>query len=112
VLDVYGIPNCNTVKDVLSYLKESEIDFEFHNFKKSAPSEKLILGWKKQWGDWPVNKKGPTFRKIKDQWESADEKGKIGLLLDHTSAIKRPILVKDEKLVHIGKLNDELKSLI
>jgi arsenate reductase len=31
---VYGIPNCDTVKKALTWLKEHDIPFEFHNFKK------------------------------------------------------------------------------
>ena len=33
-MKVYGIPNCNTVKKSLDWLKQNKIEIEFHDFKK------------------------------------------------------------------------------
>ncbi|RZJ82337.1 MAG: arsenate reductase, partial [Flavobacterium sp.] len=62
-MKVYGIPNCNTVKKALDWLKENNIEFEFHDFKKKGiTAEKLqewfdVFGWEKV-----INKNGLTFK--------------------------------------------------
>ena len=99
---IFGIPNCNTVKKALTHLEELGVEFEFVNFKKTAPTKSQIKLWKKAFGDWPVNKRGPTYRKIKDAFETASPEQKIELLLDNTSAIKRPILQKEKEVIGLG----------
>lgn len=106
-----GIPNCNTVKKAIDHLKSSGIDFEFVNFKKQPPTKSDITAWKKEFGQWPANTKGPTFRKIKDDFESADATGKKELLISNSSAIKRPILEKNGVAIHFGYDSDFYDSL-
>jgi arsenate reductase len=102
MLIIYGIPNCDTIKKTLSCLEENKIKYEFVNFKKEPPTISLLKSWKEQLGELPVNKKGATFRKIKDEFESADEKTQIKLLIDNTSAIKRPIIEEEGAVQGIG----------
>ena len=97
-----GIPNCNTVKKAMNHLDSAKISYEFINFKKQVPTKKNITDWKKAFGDWPANKKGPTFRKIKEDFEAADASGKKEILIENTSAIKRPILLKNDVAIHFG----------
>lgn len=99
---IYGIPNCNTVKKALDHLNARKIVHDFVNFKKEPPTQALIKDWKSAFGDWPVNKKGPTFRKIKEDFEAAKAPGKYKLLTENSSAIKRPILVKNGKAICFG----------
>ena len=99
---IYGIPNCNTVKKALNSLEQSGKEFEFINFKKQPPTKDQILHWKEAFGDWPANRKGPTFRKIKDEFESATPAKKSTILIDNSSAIKRPILMKGSKVIAFG----------
>ena len=50
---LFGIPNCNSVKKAQNWLKKHNIDYHFHNFKKSGIDElKLnqwcgVFGWKR-----------------------------------------------------------------
>lgn len=106
-----GIPNCNTVKKARVHLESSGIDYEFMNFKKEPPLKKDIVAWKKAFGDWPANKKGPTFRKIKEDFEAADSNQKKEILITNSSAIKRPILEKDGVAIHFGYDEDFYNSL-
>ena len=108
---IFGIPNCNTVKKALTHLDESGLSYEFISFKKSPPTKNQIQIWKKAFGDWPVNKKGPTFRKIKDDFESASATDKIQLLIDNSSAIKRPIVMKGDDVLLFG-YQEEAYSLL
>ncbi len=99
---IYGIPNCNTVKKALTHLDKLKINYEFINFKKSPPTKQQIKAWKADFGDWPVNTKGPTFRKIKDDYEKTNAEGKYKLLIENSSAIKRPILTNKNKAICLG----------
>lgn len=109
---IYGIPNCNTVKKALTHLDKTGAQYEFINFKKAPPSKAQIQSWKKAFGDWPVNKKGPTYRKIKEDFEAADAAKKKEMLTQVTSAIKRPILEKNGEAVFFGYDEDRYKTLL
>ena len=106
---VYGIPNCNTVKKALDWLKANQIDFEFHDFKKKGiTAEKLtewfdVFGWEKV-----INKNGLTFKKLsKDEQAEINSPDKvINYLIQNTSAIKRPIVEQNGKPVLIS-FNEE-----
>lgn len=99
---MYGIPNCDTVKKARTFLEKNKINYDFIDFKKTAPTTEDIKRWEKHFGELPANKKGPTFRKIKEDFDSATPVKKIQLLIDNSSAIKRPILEKNSKVVCIG----------
>lgn len=99
---LYGIPNCDTVKKAKKLLEDNSIDFEFFNFKKEKPSKKQIKEWASFLGDLPVNKRGPTFRKIKEAFEAGNKDQRIELILENLSSIKRPILEKNGKVLAVG----------
>jgi arsenate reductase len=111
MLTMFCIPNCNTVKKARVSLENKGLEYEFVNFKKSAPTKKQIKEWKAAFGDWPVNKKGPTYRKIKESFEKASAAEKTTMLTETTSAIKRPILMKNDKVIAFGFDEDVYKKL-
>lgn len=104
-MTVYGIPNCNTVKKARTWLTDHGLDYEFHDFKKQGiTAEKLqewcaAFGWEKV-----LNKKGTTWKKLPEGQQNGvkDEASAIAVLLENTSAIKRPVLEKDGKAVLIS----------
>lgn len=107
---VYGIPNCNTVKKAQDWLKANHITFQFHNFKKEGiTAEKLtewfnVFGWEKV-----INKNGLTFKKLskEEQAEINSEHKAISYLMVNTSAIKRPIVEIEGKVVLLGFKEEE-----
>tara|TARA_B100001971_G_scaffold111191_1_gene102214 strand:+ start:160794 stop:161132 length:339 start_codon:yes stop_codon:yes gene_type:complete len=111
MIRLYGIPNCNTVKKAQLFLDKHKIAYEFVNFKKTPPTVTQINNWKKAFGDWPVNKKGPTYRKIKEEFESVDAKAKKQILIETTSAIKRPILEIDQEVKAFGFNEEEYSGI-
>ena len=104
MIKLYGIPNCDTVKKARSWMVENDIEFEFVDFKKNAPTAELIDGWLEQ-ADLEIllNKRGTTWRKLdKNAQESAATKeGAIALMVKNPSIIKRPVLVKKGQ-VYVG----------
>ena len=109
---LYGIPNCDTVKKARKFLDKSNIDYEFVDFKKTAPKASWIKEWKKHLGELPVNKRGTTFRKIKDAFEDSSESNQIKLLVENSSSIKRPILESRSKTLAVGFAEEEWKKII
>jgi len=102
---VYGIPNCNTVKKALDWLKANQIDFEFHDFKKKGVSAEKLTEWFNTFG-WEkvINKNGLTFKKLsKEEQNSIDNAdAALNYLLQNTSAIKRPVVEVENKAILIG----------
>ena len=102
---IYGIPNCDSVKKAFTWLKEHHIDYEFHDYKKNGISSVKLTMWTKQI-DWNLllNKKGTTWRKTEIKIQSAitNEKAAIQWLILNTSAIKRPLIESDLKIMAIG----------
>ncbi len=105
---LYGIPNCDTIKKTKKFLDENGVAYDFVNFKKVAPTAKNIKLWHSYLGDMPVNKRGTTFRKSKDDFEKSSDVNKIKLLIENSSAIKRPILEKEGSVMAVGF--DEVKA--
>lgn len=114
MLTIYGIKNCNTVQKVITYLNEHEIAFTFHDFKKEGITKPVLKDWMKQI-DWQIllNKKGTTYRKLTDEQKAAivDEASAIEVLMEHTSMIKRPVIVQDKKLLGVGYDLEILQTL-
>ncbi|ADY50736.1 arsenate reductase related protein [Pseudopedobacter saltans DSM 12145] len=109
---IFGIPNCNSVKKARIWLKEHNIEEDFHDFKKKGVDKKELEKWVSEFG-WEsvLNRKGTTWRNldqaIKDK--VTDEKSAINLMLENTSAIKRPI-IESKKGNTIGFDEENLKT--
>jgi Spx/MgsR family transcriptional regulator len=104
-MKLYGISNCNTVKKARAWLQENKIDAQFHDFKKDGISAPLVNGWLAQvsW-DKLVNRAGMTWRGLSDEAKASvhDNASALALMLEKPSVIKRPLLVKDGKILHLG----------
>jgi len=102
MIKMYGIPNCDTVKKARKNLEAKGIDYEFIDFKKVGVDKASIERWKKFLGEWPVNKRGRTFRQFKEAFESGTDAAKIKLITENTSLIKRPVLEKGKSVLCLG----------
>lgn len=104
-MKLYGIPNCNTVKKARAWLAENNIDVQFHDFKKDGVSAALINSWLEQ-VSWEklVNRAGITWRGLSDAAKAGiqDKPSALRLMLEKPSVIKRPVLVKNGKILHLG----------
>lgn len=107
---LFGIPNCDTVKKARTYLESRAIPYEFVDFKKSPPTAENIGSWQNAFGGLPVNTKGTTYKKFKDEYEALSDKAKVAFLIKNASMIKRPILQKDQSVLSFGFSEDEFKS--
>lgn len=104
-MQLYGIPNCDTVKKARALLNEAGVAHDFIDFKKQAPSLALLRGWAQAVG-WPtlLNKAGTTWKKLDaaQQALAVDEAGALALMATQSSLIKRPVAVWDDGTVSVG----------
>jgi arsenate reductase (glutaredoxin) len=113
VIDLYGIPNCDTVKKARSWLEDHGIDYAFHNFKKEGVAASQLQDWIDQAGlDVVLNRRGTTWRKLPDDVkQDVDTARAIELLTEQPSMIKRPVLIQEDGSVHIGFKADQYTTL-
>ncbi|MBC7721409.1 MAG: ArsC family reductase [Pedobacter sp.] len=102
---LYGIPNCNTVKKAMDWLKKNDIAYQFHDYKKKGITEVKLQEWLTQIG-WEilVNKRGTTWKALEESLQKGitNNQTAIGLMIEKTSVIKRPIIENGNKIVAIG----------
>jgi arsenate reductase len=112
---VYGIPNCNTVQKARTWLDEQGIEYTFHDFKKSSITAEKLNSWCAVFG-WEnvLNKKGTTWRKLSAEQQLAvkDQKTAVALLMENTSAIKRPVVEQDDRPVLLGFQEDSYEQIL
>ena len=104
-MKLYGIKNCNTVKKARDWLAQHDIAVEFHDFKKHGLDTVIAQSWLQQ-ADWTrlINRSGLTWRGLPEQRKKLlqDAASALALMIEKTSVVKRPVLEKNGKLLHIG----------
>lgn len=104
-IQLYGIPNCDTVKKARAALAERGIAYDFHDFKRQGVDETMISDWLVQVG-WQqlLKKTGPTWARLPQNAKEAitDDASALPVLLAHPNIIKRPVLVRDGKVLATG----------
>lgn len=112
MIQVYGIKNCNKVRDTFSWLKKNDIEYEFVDLKKEPLNREELQSLVQQIGlDVLVNKRGMKWRQLglKDENLSDDELFEV--LLENQSMIKRPVLVQDQAIM-VGYDEDSFEAFV
>ena len=113
-MKLYGIPNCDTVKKARTWLTQQGITYEFHDFKKHGVTEALLADWLRQVG-WQrlLKKTGPTWGKLPAEVKASvqDDASALSLILQHPNIIKRPVLVRDGKVLMTGFAPNDYENL-
>lgn len=94
-VEMYGIPNCDSIKKARKWLADADVAYTFHDFKKVGVDEILLRQWVDAVG-WEVllNRRGMMWRKLSDEQRAdMDEDKAIALMLEIPSIIKRPVLM-------------------
>ena len=97
MITLYGIPNCDTVKKARDWLVARGVEYAFHDYKKAGADAGRIAGWVEQAG-----------------WEKADiDAAKaVMLMAANPSAIRRPVVEVDGKLIAVGFKPDEWEAAL
>ena len=99
---LYGIPNCDKVRAARAWLRDREVGYVFHDFKKSPPTLEMLAGWATEFGTPALlNTRGTTWRQTPEKQRPAmgDSKAVLEYLQTHASAVRRPILKTSEVTV-------------
>lgn len=95
MLDVYGIPNCDTVKKALAWLGKHNIPFQFHDFKTEGITAKKLDHWINKTGlEIVLNKKSTTWRNLPVEVQNRmdNKREAVKVMQEQTSIIKRPVV--------------------
>jgi arsenate reductase (glutaredoxin) len=104
-IQLYGIPNCDTVKRARAWLLEHHAAFDFHDFKKTGvPAESLPLWMAALGRDALINRKGTTWRGLDDTLRALAEADTtaLDLIKAQPSVVKRPVAQWPNGRVTVG----------
>ena len=93
MIEIYGIPNCDTVKKARAWLDERGLAYTFHDYKKEGADPAKLEAWIAAKGvDTVLNRRGTTFRALSGADKADIDAAKaVELLAAHPSMIKRPV---------------------
>ena len=94
MVTIYGIKNCDTMKNARAWLDKHGVAHAFHDYNTVGIERAKLEGWAKKVG-WEtlLNRAGTTFRKLPDKdKEGLTEKKALALMLAQPSMIRRPVL--------------------
>ena len=100
-IDIYGIPNCDSVKKARAWLDARGQAYAFHDFKKDGADPARLARWADVAG-WEalLNTRGTTFRKLPEADRTGVDRDKaLALMALHPSAIKRPVVEHRDQLL-------------
>ena len=103
VITVYGIKNCDTIKNARRWLEQHGIDYEFHDFRDQGLDGKALAGWLEELG-WEalVNRRSTSWKELdKAVRENMDQASAATAILAQPTLIKRPLLDTGSKR-HVG----------
>ena len=112
-IQIYGIPNCDTVKKARKWLDAQGLDYAFHDFKKEGVDTAELARWADTaGGEVLLNRRGTTFRKLCDNEKAdMDREKALRLMAEHPSLIKRPVAMKeDAQSVLVGFAESEWEN--
>jgi arsenate reductase len=114
-MKLYGIPNCSTVKKARAWLDEHGVAYEFHDYKKQGVDQATLDNWLAQM-PWEklVNRAGMTWRALTDAEKTAvtDNASAAALMQAKPSVIRRPIIVRDNRIVAVGFNAENYQALL
>jgi arsenate reductase (glutaredoxin) len=102
---VYGIPNCDTVKEARAWLVANKVDHVFHDFKKQGLPLAQVDAWIKVLGyEKLLNRRGPTWRNLGHTVQASvvDAPSAKAVMQLNASIIKRPVVQWPDGRITVG----------
>ncbi|MBF2755460.1 MAG: Spx/MgsR family RNA polymerase-binding regulatory protein [Gammaproteobacteria bacterium AqS3] len=97
-MQLYGIPNCDRVRQARRWLEQAGFKFEFIDLRRQPPSAETLEGWLAQIPpEQLINRLSPTWRRLKPRQRIGyTPQHWIRLLLKHPILLRRPLLVRPD----------------
>ncbi|MEX0944798.1 MAG: arsenate reductase family protein [Balneolaceae bacterium] len=100
MIQVYGIKNCNKIRDTLKWLKEHDVDYTFYDLKKEPLTREELEEFTYRIGlDVLINRKGMKWRQLGLKDKNLSDEELFEQLLENQTMIKRPVLVNNEAML-------------
>lgn len=110
MIKVYGIKNCNKIRDTFTWLKENEVEYIFIDVKKDPiPEEKLEEFVHKVGLDVLVNRRGMKWRTLGLKDKNLNDEELFDVLQENQTMIKRPV-IEFEDAVLVGYDEDAFET--
>src|SRR5690606_5031277 len=94
MIQLYGIPNCDTVRKARAWLAQQVLACTFRYCKKEGAAPARLSQWADTVG-WEalLNRRGTTFRALPEADKAEIDRAKaLQLMQAHPSLIKRPVV--------------------
>ncbi len=100
MIQVYGIKNCNKIRDTLQWLEENDVEHQFYDLKKEPLTREELEEFVHRIGlDVLVNRRGMKWRQLGLKDKNLSDEKLFDQLLEHQTMIKRPVLIKGEAIL-------------
>ncbi len=101
---LWGIRQCDTMRKAMRWLDARGVDWTFRDYRDPPVDDETLRRWAAAAG-WErlLNRRGLTWRKLDaDARADLDAEKALGLMREHPTLIKRPVLELDDGRVEIG----------
>lgn len=115
-LILIGYPKCSTCKKAENWLKEQNIPYKYRDIVGENPEAEELKKWYEE-NEYPLkrffNTSGLIYREknLKDILPTLSEEEQFALLAENGMLVKRPLLLKGEKIA-IGFKEEAWKALL
>ncbi len=112
MIKLYGIPNCNKIRNTRKILEKLRIEYEFVNVRKNPIAREKLKSIISVVGiDNIFNTKGTTFRRLNLDYRKMSAEDRFNTLLREQSMIKRP-LIENAGKHHVGFDESAIESFV
>jgi len=112
MIQVYGIKNCNKVRDTFRWLEDHEVEYEFVDLKKEPLTREELQEFVDMIGlDVMINRRGMKWRQLGLKDKNLSDEQLFEELLEHQVMIKRPVLVRGEAML-VGYDEDSFEAFV
>ncbi len=105
MIQLYGLPNCDTCRKARSWLERFGLAHEFVDYRAQPLPADALRDWARALGGWEalVNKSSTTWRKLLPTRKNPGSEAEWLLLLrEYPALIRRPVVVSEDGAVSVG----------
>ncbi len=114
MLNLYGLKNCDSCRKAMKALDAAHVPYEFKDVRDQGVTKTQVSRWVKHLG-WEnvLNTRSTTWRGLSAaEKNDVDEKQAIGLMVDHPTLIKRPLIENGATQVFAGWTKEAQDSVL
>jgi arsenate reductase len=101
IINIYGLKSCDSCRKALQWLREHDIEHEFHDVRDDGITIQMLERWADR-VEWEalLNKRSLTWRRIPElDRQNLSRAGALALMLENPTVIKRPVIESRKRMV-------------